>query len=242
MQSITIGKSVTIGKYQPEDYTHEKLYYDDYYRIVGPDFVFHPTDNQIIVGYLINKIKNQKMPLHWIKLANIYKIDPEKLADEYGQTIKKILYLFTLRDEKCQNEKISLSTIDGAIDPLPPKYSHVEGQTKLEKDWVLCKICNTEIDSESEEWVEDPDYVSEDLICLSDLEADYLNPYELASRINAVILFLVTGHWFMFLMTLLPAYYNVKKYLIRQHLIDVIKVFRVLEAEKTAQICKLGFI
>ncbi|CAI9762244.1 unnamed protein product [Fraxinus pennsylvanica] len=136
------------------------------------------------------------MPLHWIKLANIYEIDPEKLADEYGQTIEKIWYLFTLRDRKCQNEKISLSTIDGywqvvgedetvkengeivgfrktfqfykghpesstltswimhefrAIDPLPLKYSHVEGQTKLEKDWVLCKICNTEIDSESGE-------------------------------------------------------------------------------------------
>ncbi|KAL2464819.1 Protein cornichon-like protein 1 [Forsythia ovata] len=91
------------------------------------------------------------------------------------------------------------------------------------------------------------------LICLSDLEADYLNPYELASRINAVIvpefllhgafciLFLLTGHWFMFLLTLLPAYYNAKKYMTRQHLIDVTEVFRVLNAEKTARIFKLGF-
>ncbi|CAI9765676.1 unnamed protein product [Fraxinus pennsylvanica] len=117
-------QSKTIRKYRPQDYSHEKLYYDDFYKIAGPDFVFHPTDNQIVVLFLINKIKNQKMPLHWIKLANIYEIDPEKLADEYGQTTMKVWYLFT-----------------------------------LEKDWVLCKICNTEIDSESGEWVEDPDYV-----------------------------------------------------------------------------------
>ncbi|CAA3011217.1 NAC domain-containing protein 55-like [Olea europaea var. sylvestris] len=200
-------QSETSRKFRPEDYSHEKLYYDDCYKIVGPDYVFHPSDVQIIVDYLIKKIKNQDMPLHWIKLANVYEIDPEKLADEYGQTTMKIWYFFTIRDRKYQNEKRSVSTIDGywqvegddenikendetvgfrkkfqfykgksesstktcwimyefrAIDPLPPRYSHVEGQTKLEKDWVLCKICNTEIDSESGETAEDPDYVTDE--------------------------------------------------------------------------------
>ncbi|KAK6127376.1 hypothetical protein DH2020_038887 [Rehmannia glutinosa] len=87
----------------------------------------------------------------------------------------------------------------------------------------------------------------------SDLEADYLNPYELSSRINSVIvpeyllhgafciLFLVTGHWIMFLLSLPPAYYNLKRYLQQQHLIDVTEVFRVLNAEKKARIIKLGF-
>ncbi|KAL0334204.1 UNVERIFIED_CONTAM: putative protein cornichon2, partial [Sesamum angustifolium] len=57
----------------------------------------------------------------------------------------------------------------------------------------------------------------------SDLEADYLNPYELSSRINSVIvleyllhgvfciMFLLTGHWVMFLVLLPPAYYNLKR-------------------------------
>ncbi|XP_051142531.1 protein cornichon homolog 1-like isoform X2 [Andrographis paniculata] len=87
----------------------------------------------------------------------------------------------------------------------------------------------------------------------SDLEADYLNPYELSSRVNSVILaeyllqgafsilLLVTGHWIMFLISLPPAYYNMKRYLSRQHLIDVTEVFRVLNSEKKARIFKLGF-
>ncbi|GER39905.1 cornichon family protein [Striga asiatica] len=87
----------------------------------------------------------------------------------------------------------------------------------------------------------------------SDLEADYLNPYELSSRVNYVIvleyllqgafsiLFLVTGHWIMFLLSLPPAYYNLKKYLARQHLIDVTEVFRVLNDEKKVRIVKLVF-
>ncbi|XP_073062462.1 protein cornichon homolog 1 [Primulina eburnea] len=90
-------------------------------------------------------------------------------------------------------------------------------------------------------------------IGFSDLEADYLNPYELSSRINSVIvpeymlhgafciLFLLTGHWIMFLLTLPPACYNLKLYLSRQHLIDVTEVFRVLNVEKKIRIIKLGF-
>ncbi|GFP82604.1 protein cornichon homolog 1 [Phtheirospermum japonicum] len=87
----------------------------------------------------------------------------------------------------------------------------------------------------------------------SDLEADYLNPYELSTRVNAMIvleyllhgsffiMFLVTGHWIIFLLLLPHAYYNLKKYLSRHHLIDVTEVFRVINAEKKVQIIKLGF-
>nr|GMD41724.1 protein cornichon homolog 1 isoform X2 [Ipomoea batatas]GMD46399.1 protein cornichon homolog 1 isoform X2 [Ipomoea batatas]GMD47933.1 protein cornichon homolog 1 isoform X2 [Ipomoea batatas] len=91
------------------------------------------------------------------------------------------------------------------------------------------------------------------IVCLSDLEADYMNPYESSSRINNVILkeyvlqgvfcilFLVTGHWFLFLLTVLPTYYNVKKFLSRQHLIDVTEVFRAIDFEKKLRIAKLAF-
>lgn len=57
-------------------------------------------------------------------------------------------------------------------------------------------------------------FFSRKLVILSDLEADYLNPYESSSRINFLIvpeivvhgllcaLFLLTWHWFLFLITL----------------------------------------
>lgn len=59
------------------------------------------------------------------------------------------------------------------------------------------------------------------LTCLADLEFDYINPYDTASRVNAVILpefitqgvlsflFLLTGHWVMSLFSIPYLYYNV---------------------------------
>ncbi|XP_052173478.1 protein cornichon homolog 1-like isoform X2 [Diospyros lotus] len=91
------------------------------------------------------------------------------------------------------------------------------------------------------------------IVCLSDLEADYMNPYESSARINAVVipefalhgvfcaLFLLTGHWLMFLLTLPIACYNTMLYMNRQHLIDVTEVFRFLNAEKKYRIIKLAF-
>ncbi|KAL3534229.1 hypothetical protein ACH5RR_002690 [Cinchona calisaya] len=91
------------------------------------------------------------------------------------------------------------------------------------------------------------------IVSLSDLEADYLNPYESSSRINSVvipeyllhgafcILFLLTGQWFFFVVTLPIAYLNFRKFMKREHLIDVTEVFRVLSAEKKLRVVKLGF-
>ncbi|XP_071720232.1 protein cornichon homolog 1-like [Rutidosis leptorrhynchoides] len=91
------------------------------------------------------------------------------------------------------------------------------------------------------------------IVCLTDLEADYLNPYESSARINKVIipemvvhgvwcaLFLITGHWFMFLITLPITIYNSMLYSKRRHLIDVTEVFRSIDAEKKYRIVKLSF-
>lgn len=61
-------------------------------------------------------------------------------------------------------------------------------------------------------------------MCLSDLEADYLNPYESSARINSVVipefllhgafcfLFFVTGHWLFFAVTCVPAYFNATRF------------------------------
>ncbi|XP_010534348.1 PREDICTED: protein cornichon homolog 1 [Tarenaya hassleriana] len=91
------------------------------------------------------------------------------------------------------------------------------------------------------------------MICLTDLEADYLNPFETATRINRVILpefvlqgalsclFLVTWHWVFFLVAVPVTCYHALLYMDRRHLIDVTEVFRGLSYEKKLRYFKLGF-
>lgn len=92
------------------------------------------------------------------------------------------------------------------------------------------------------------------LMCLADLEFDYINPYDSASRINKVILpefitegvlcflYLVTGHWIMSLFSVPYLYYNLRLYTRREHLIDVTEIFNLLEWEKKKRLFKLGYI
>ncbi|CAA3005656.1 protein cornichon homolog 4-like [Olea europaea var. sylvestris] len=92
------------------------------------------------------------------------------------------------------------------------------------------------------------------LMCLADLEFDYINPYDSASRINGVVipefitqgvlcfLFLVTGHWVMSLLSVPYLYYNVRLYMRRQHLVDVTEIFNLLNWEKKQRLFKLGYV
>ncbi|KAF3571965.1 hypothetical protein F2Q69_00060736, partial [Brassica cretica] len=92
------------------------------------------------------------------------------------------------------------------------------------------------------------------LVCLADLEFDYINPYDSASRINSVVLpefiiqgvlcvfFLLTGHWFMSLLCLPYLYYNFQLYSKRQHLVDVTEIFNLLNWEKKKRLFKLAYI
>ncbi|KAL2543878.1 Protein cornichon-like protein 4 [Forsythia ovata] len=92
------------------------------------------------------------------------------------------------------------------------------------------------------------------LMCLADLEFDYINPYDSASRINRVVLpefitqgvlcflFLVTGHWVMSLLSVPYLYYNVRLYMRRQHLVDVTEIFNLLNWEKKQRLFKLGYV
>lgn len=59
------------------------------------------------------------------------------------------------------------------------------------------------------------------LMCLSDLEFDYINPFDSSSRINSFIIpefvihgilscvYLLTGHWLLFLLNVPLTYYHV---------------------------------
>ncbi|XP_021657339.2 protein cornichon homolog 1 isoform X2 [Hevea brasiliensis] len=99
-----------------------------------------------------------------------------------------------------------------------------------------------------------PDLIWFQLMCLTDLEFDYMNPYDSASRINMVILpeyfvqallcltFLITGHWFFFLLSLPYLYYNITLYLQRRHLVDVTEIYNQLNREKQRRLFKLGFL
>ncbi|KAL8248013.1 hypothetical protein R6Q59_009229 [Mikania micrantha] len=70
------------------------------------------------------------------------------------------------------------------------------------------------------------------IVCLTDLETDYMNLYDLSARINAVVipemvvrgvwrcLFLLTWHWFMFMLALPIMIYNTMLYSKRRHLTD----------------------
>lgn len=92
------------------------------------------------------------------------------------------------------------------------------------------------------------------LMCLADLEFDYINPYDSATRINQVVLpefitqgglcvfFLVTGHWFMSLLCVPYLYYNVKMYMDNQHLVDVTEIFNLLHWEKKKRLFKLAHL
>lgn len=92
------------------------------------------------------------------------------------------------------------------------------------------------------------------LMSLADLEFDYVNPYDAASRINRVILpefiiqgslcllYLLTGHWGMALLSGPYLYYNVRLYTRRQHLIDVTEIFNMLNLEKKRRFFKLGYL
>ncbi|XP_074568104.1 protein cornichon homolog 1-like [Curcuma longa] len=89
------------------------------------------------------------------------------------------------------------------------------------------------------------------LMCLADLEFDHINPYDSASQINKVIypefglqgflclLFLLSGNWWMVLLSVPYLYYNARLYQRRQHLIDVTEIFNQLNQEKKRRLFKL---
>ncbi|KAG6665532.1 protein cornichon homolog 4-like [Carya illinoinensis] len=92
------------------------------------------------------------------------------------------------------------------------------------------------------------------LMCLVDLEYDYINPYDSASRINRVVLpefiaqgalcffFLLTGNWLTFVFSLPYLCYNVRLYMERRHLVDVTEIYNQLRWEKKQRFLKIGYV
>ncbi|CAN1269285.1 Protein cornichon homolog 4 [Linum perenne] len=94
------------------------------------------------------------------------------------------------------------------------------------------------------------------LMCLSDLEFDYVNPYDSARRINSLILpefiaqgalclsFLFSGHWVLCLVSLPCLYFNLTLYMEKKHLVDVTEIYNCnrLHREKNQRFCKMGHL
>lgn len=92
------------------------------------------------------------------------------------------------------------------------------------------------------------------LMCLADLEFDYINPYDSSSRINTVVVpefitqgvlsifYLLTGHWIMSLFCMPYLYYDIRLYTQRKHLVDVTEIFNQLPWEKKQRLFKLVYL
>ncbi|PIA48524.1 hypothetical protein AQUCO_01400839v1 [Aquilegia coerulea] len=89
--------------------------------------------------------------------------------------------------------------------------------------------------------------------CLADLEGDHINSFESSASINACVIpefviqgtlsviFLLTWHWFMFLLSVPISYYHIRLYMAKRHLIDVTEIFTSLDRDKKYLLVKLGF-
>ncbi|KAF6175641.1 hypothetical protein GIB67_022643, partial [Kingdonia uniflora] len=66
---------------------------------------FEPSDKELIVHYLANKIFNRPSPINKINEVNLYKFHPESLATTYKPYGKKVKewYFYTPRDRKYKN-------------------------------------------------------------------------------------------------------------------------------------------
>ncbi|GLT39525.1 hypothetical protein SLA2020_137110 [Shorea laevis] len=92
------------------------------------------------------------------------------------------------------------------------------------------------------------------LMCLADLQFDHSSPYDSATRINLSVVpefvmqgvlciaYLITGHWFMCLLSLPYLCYDIRLYRWRQHLVDVTEIYNQLNWEKKQRLIKLFYL
>lgn len=51
-----------------------------------PGFRFHPTDEELVVHYLVRKVSSQRIPVPIIAEVDLYKYDPWQLPGTFLQT------------------------------------------------------------------------------------------------------------------------------------------------------------
>mmetsp|Transcript_15204 Transcript_15204/g.45851 ORF Transcript_15204/g.45851 Transcript_15204/m.45851 type:complete len:157 (-) Transcript_15204:1873-2343(-) len=90
------------------------------------------------------------------------------------------------------------------------------------------------------------------LIKLSDLENDFINPHDATAALNKVVfpefglqalmtlLMLLSGRWFIGSLHVLVLAFNVREVMLQRHHVDVTEVFRDLNRQKTIRNIKLA--
>jgi hypothetical protein len=81
----------------PPDINNEKT--EDRSPWLPPGFRFHPTDEELIVYYLTNKVVNGTVPVHAISEVDLNKSEPWDLPAK-AKIGEKEWYFFSLRDRK----------------------------------------------------------------------------------------------------------------------------------------------
>ncbi|XP_017185577.1 NAC domain-containing protein 1-like [Malus sylvestris] len=75
---------------------------DEFFNSFPPGYRFNPFDGELIVHYLMKKVLDQPLPPNRIFEVNLYRYNPEVLAEKYEKYGDK-WYFFTPRDRKYRN-------------------------------------------------------------------------------------------------------------------------------------------
>ncbi|KAJ6864503.1 hypothetical protein NC651_035147 [Populus alba x Populus x berolinensis] len=78
-------------------------YIDPYFRGMAPGIRFFPLDQELVVEYLMKKIRNEPLPKNRIHEVNIYEYHPQTLAETYKLYREDAWYFFTTRSRKYPN-------------------------------------------------------------------------------------------------------------------------------------------
>ncbi|KAJ4709351.1 NAC domain protein [Melia azedarach] len=76
---------------------------DSYLDTFPPGYRFRPHDGELVFHYLQKKILNQPLPPNRIKVVELYRFNPKKLAETCRSLGEKEWYFFTPRDRKYPN-------------------------------------------------------------------------------------------------------------------------------------------
>ncbi|XP_050369124.1 NAC transcription factor 32-like [Argentina anserina] len=76
---------------------------DAFLKSFPPGYRFNPRDDELVQHYLLKKILNEPLPPNKIMEVNLYRHNPETLAENYETYGEKEWYFFTPRDRKYRN-------------------------------------------------------------------------------------------------------------------------------------------
>ncbi|KAH0943857.1 hypothetical protein HID58_003494, partial [Brassica napus] len=198
------------------------------------------------------EVKSTKAYKKWAKEISEIKppTSPQKMRQKAKESTDTDLYALISQRRDSRKEKFdtmfsSLASRYGSSADTEPNEEEFEAAKRKVESRVSSKKSRRNLALVASVFYQ--------VICLTDLEADHMNPFETSICINRLVLpefllqgslcllFLLTWHWFFFLVSLPVTCYHAMLYNKRRHLIDVTEVFRGIDFEKKLRFTKLGF-